>query len=407
MVIGCGLLSIWLVYLFLQTIPLSSGLLHVLSVASFDAYRSVSSEYGSTGFLSLDVNATQIMILRYATYVALFALTWLLVNSKKRLMAIVITLFGVGVAESILGIGLWSAGKSLVPHSLSQGQWSRTTGTFVNRNHYACHIAMTFCAGIGLLIMKRGLRVRTSGVHRFAGSLFDNVFNGRVLIIVGLVMAFCALLLSGSAGASLALIVALGSVFVINLNYLGSSLKLTGIVGLVVVIAGLAFLITGGGELWSRTLQGDIGLNTRIEQWLVTWNMIEQFPLFGVGAGNYAVVFPGYHDESLAKLHFDHVHNDFLELLANQGVVGFGLLACAVLFIGGQLISRYRKNNNHLITGAIFASLSGMLVMLIHGLVEFNFYIPANAAYFFVLMGIGMSAGQFKTNHQRLKRGGV
>ena len=30
--------------------------------------------------------------------------------------------------------------------------------------------------------------------------------------------------------------------------------------------------------------------------------------------------------------------------------------------------------------------------LLIHGLVDFNFHIPANAAYFFVLLGLGMAA---------------
>jgi len=404
-IVALGLLGLWLVYLFLQTVPIPFELLRLISSKSYEAY-SVAGDR-STGAISLDISSTQFALLRYATYVAIFGLTWALVNSKNRLLALVTTVFVAGVLESILGIGLWSAGKSLVPHSLSQGQWSRTTGTFVNRNHYACHLALAFCAGIGLLIMKRGIRVRTSGVYLFAGSLLDNVFNGRVLIIAGLVVVFCALLLSGSAGAFLALIAALGVVFTLNSNYLGRSLRLTGVAGFVIVIAGLAILFTGGGELWSRALQGDIGLNTRIEQWLVTWNLIEQFPLFGVGAGNYAVVFPGYHDESLPRLHYDHVHNDFLELLANQGMVGFVLLACAILFVGSKLISRYRKSNNHLKTGAIFASLSGMFVMLIHGLVEFNFHIPANAAYFFVLMGIGMSAREYNSKRQRPKRGDV
>jgi hypothetical protein len=46
----------------------------------------------------------------------------------------------------------------------------------------------------------------------------------------------------------------------------------------------------------------------------------------------------------------------------------------------------------HVRSGALFASLTGMLAMLIHSLVEFNFQIPANALYFWVLAGTGLAA---------------
>ncbi|MDH3691804.1 MAG: O-antigen ligase family protein, partial [Gammaproteobacteria bacterium] len=57
----------------------------------------------------------------------------------------------------------------------------------------------------------------------------------------------------------------------------------------------------------------------------------------------------------------------------------------------------YLSRNNKLARGMLFASLVGMIALLIHSTVEFNFYIPANAAYFFVLGAMGIVASTLKS----------
>ncbi len=396
--ITCALFGIWWLYLALQVLPLPGWLLQILSTASYESYRLAGA---GSGYLSVDVAQSKAMLLRYGTYVVLFVLTWKLVNTRTRLLTIIITIFGVGVAEAILGMGLWTAGKSLVPHSLSQGHWARTTGTFVNRNHYACLLAMTFCTGIGYLIMTRGLRLRSWNTQSPLISIFDNVFSGNALVVVGLILILCALLLSGSVGAFTSLFIALICMFLLSMHRMKGVMKLAGIGGITIAIAGLAVVLTGGGRLFARVAQGGISLDARIEQWIATLKILPEFLFFGVGAGNYSIVFPGYHDASLPRLHFDHVHNDYLELLVNQGLLGFGLLATAIVFVITKLIERCRRCAGQTELGAVLASCGGLVVMLVHGMVEFNFYIPANAAYFFVFMGVGMSVLHSNFKHRK------
>jgi len=42
--------------------------------------------------------------------------------------------------------------------------------------------------------------------------------------------------------------------------------------------------------------------------------------------------------------------------------------------------------------GALFATIAGCVSLMVHGLVDFNLQIPANASYFFVLLGVGVVA---------------
>ncbi len=392
--LGWYLMSLWLAYLCLQVTPLPPEWLKAISPSSYDAYRAARGDFLSLAYLSLDISSTRFEILKYATFITLFGLTWSLVNSGRRVTVLIMTFFAAGLMESVLGIGLWSAGKSLVPHSLSQGHWSRVTGSFVNRNHFACHLAMTFCTGIGFLIMKQGLRLRASDARAFTGSFLDSVLNGRFLIVVALIIMFCALLLSGSVGGFVALLVTLLSLVLLVSGNRTAYTRLGAAIGLAVIVVAFAALFTGGGVLWSRMVQGDITLSNRLEQWYLTWRMFLEYPWFGVGAGNYAVVFPGFQDNSLPALQYDHVHNDYLELLVNQGLFGFALFVSGVLFFVGKIFNELRNITDHLEFGALFASLAGMMVMFVHSMVEFNFYIPANAIYLFILLGLGMSVVQ-------------
>jgi hypothetical protein len=42
----------------------------------------------------------------------------------------------------------------------------------------------------------------------------------------------------------------------------------------------------------------------------------------------------------------------------------------------------------------LFAAIGGSVAILVHGLVDFNLHIPANALYFVALLGLGTVAGE-------------
>ena len=64
-----------------------------------------------------------------------------------------------------------------------------------------------------------------------------------------------------------------------------------------------------------------------------------------------------------------------------------GVAALLLAAIRGALARR-----DPVLRAALFASIAGVLALLAHGAVDFNLQIPANAALFFVLLGLGAAA---------------
>ena len=79
-------------------------------------------------------------------------------------------------------------------------------------------------------------------------------------------------------------------------------------------------------------------LESRFPIWLNTVEMIRDHLFIGVGAGNWMVFYPKYHLVAAADLeiglHKQHIntHQDYLEIFAELGVVGFGLWIWLLLF---------------------------------------------------------------------------
>jgi O-antigen ligase len=114
------------------------------------------------------------------------------------------------------------------------------------------------------------------------------------------------------------------------------------------------------------------------------WHIFLDHPLAGTGLGAFRIAYPPYETLYDAKV-VDHAHNDYLEALAETGVLG--ALCCAwflgILFL--KSFSRIRQSDFSF-PGAL--QLSGVVAcagFLVHALVDFNFHIPSNLWLFFLM----------------------
>ena len=85
---------------------------------------------------------------------------------------------------------------------------------------------------------------------------------------------------------------------------------------------------------------------------------------------------------------YAHAHNDYLELVLEYGVLG---LACPVGWSSCPSVAALRvlyRRRDPLPRGMAFASLMGVMAILIHSTADFNLHIPANAALFVVLLAL-------------------
>lgn len=398
-----GLFALWLAYLLLQLMPLAKDLLAVVAPATAELYRSAEPVTGERAWsIAIDRGAALDEWLKYAAYIILFYAVLIVANTRLRLTLLVGGLLAVGFAESLYAILLLAGGDAL---GLWRPPWlghAVATGTFVNRNHFAAHLVMTFSLGLGLLMAGLRGRLHPTPGRSWASDALRLFTAPRLLLMLVLCIIAIALMLSQSRGALLSLAAGITLVALMS----GSKQRSTGRrSALLAALVGLSLLGIGLWWVGSDTMLdrfsrlGAEGLN-RIGLWRITLDMIADSPWVGFGAGNYPTMITAYRTADIDGGIINRAHNDYLELIADQGLIGSLIIGFAVLMVLGHIFAAYRRRRDALARGILFASLAACLTFLLHGLVDFNFRIPANAAYFFAILGIGVAAARMEGAHR-------
>src|SRR5205814_2654165 len=108
-----------------------------------------------------------------------------------------------------------------------------------------------------------------------------------------------------------------------------------------------------------------------------TWRIFLDHPFVGTGLGTLQIVYPPYETLYDGKI-VNHTHNDYLEALAETGILG-GL--CCAWFLGvlfSKSLKRLRQLN-YSFRGTF--QLSGLVAsagFLMHSFVDFTLHMPAN-----------------------------
>jgi Flp pilus assembly protein TadD len=134
-------------------------------------------------------------------------------------------------------------------------------------------------------------------------------------------------------------------------------------------------------------LPEDRSMLGRIAVWKDTTRIMEAYPYMGSGPGTFGAVYPAYKTMP-DPVFYEHAHNDYVQLMAETGIVGFGLSVGMLGILVGFVIAGGRARRNPRAKGLLLGVLTGLVAILLHGLNDFNFHIPANAMLFTVLMGM-------------------
>ena len=341
--------------------------------------------------ISADPFSTRFFVLELVALILLAALFYRYTNSDLRLQSVVNLIIGIAVVTAVFGIlrqtTQHSTGFGLPLLKVDQGY-----GQFINKNHFAFLMEMGFGLALGNIL---------AGTKRERGL----IYLGALLPI------WTALVLSNSRGGILAMLAQIVSAtllfsivqrrqFRINesksVRLLGSLPARAAI--LIVLVVGVAFgtLWLGGDRLASRLEQAneefdqvtaEVRQNARRNQiWRATWNMFAAHPIAGVGMGAYWIAIAEFHDAS-GTMTPQEAHNDYLELLASGGLLGFGLGIWFVVLV----FRRVRENlqlEHRLRRAAAFGASLALIGVAVHSLVDFGLHIFGNAIVFTALIVI-------------------
>ncbi|HEY0704396.1 MAG TPA: O-antigen ligase family protein [Candidatus Acidoferrales bacterium] len=320
---------------------------------------------------------TRVEILKLISYFLIFFLTTQVFRERQELNALAWALMFLCFGVALLGIvqRFTSEGSIYWFQKLTAG--GDPFGPFVNRNHFAGFAELTIPVGLSLLIF-RGLRRDT---FPLAGLL--------AIVPIG------ALILSGSRGGIIS--------FAFELAVLGLMARARKrgaepprLAALAVV--GLAALGLIGWLGASRAIErfstlhaGDVSLARRGTMVRGAAHIFFKYPVAGCGLGALVAVYPRY--ETLYDgLVVDHVHNDYMELLAEMGLLGAlcGGVFLWILFRDAK--KSWATEQGHFSRAIHAAGICAVCGLLLHSLVDFNLHIPSNALLFLVAAHLATTA---------------
>ena len=314
--------------------------------------------------------------LRWVGYAALSAVAVSAFDTPERLRGLAGSLAMAGCAIALLGVAQYLSASAKLYWIWELDNGGRIFGPYVNRNHFAGLMELWCPLALGMALLPHN-------------SLFRRWFWGAMALIMG-----GAVVLSGSRGGTLSIAVAIVVFTLLITAQRRGRRAVLGLVVAMILVGGLVLVLDQGEALErykeilkpNQIIQEDAASH-RLTAWRDTLTLFRQHWILGGGLESFATMFPSVRTFATDKI-WSHAHNDFLQFMAETGLVG-AALGIWVLVAGGKAAAGNLIHNSATSTGSILAGMaSGCAGIMAHGWLDFNFHIPANAANFAVLAAV-------------------
>ena len=319
---------------------------------------------------------TRVSLLLLGAYTILFFLFTQAFRERRDLTRLAWFLTALCFAVSLFGIAQHFTSNGTIYWFRKLTTGGAVFGPFVNRNHFAGFVELTLPIGLALMFF-RGLR--------------RDLFPLATLLTI---VPVGALILSGSRAGVIGFAFELAVLALLARSRRTSSGKRSlgvGFVGLA-ALALVAWLGAGKAiERFSVLRPGEVSIGRRVSMVRGGTALFLAYPISGSGLGTLVAVYPKYETAYDGRV-VDHIHNDYVELLAEMGVLG-GLCGLAFLWIlFRDARSAYETEQGHFSRAIHAGSVAGIAGLLLHSLVDFNLHIPSNAILFLLLSAVASSA---------------
>ncbi|MEO8573247.1 MAG: O-antigen ligase family protein [Pyrinomonadaceae bacterium] len=355
----------------LQLTLLAAAIYGFLQVVPFGSIAEVAGVASIPRTISVDRFATEVSAIHYFALFLFLSVLLVVLDSALRIrkLAILITVFGFGYA-------FFAILQSVLSPLKIYGIYEATSpfGSFVNRHNFAAYMEMALAVPLGLI---------------FTGAIMK---DKRLLYITAVALMGVSLLLSGSRGGLVAFLAEI--IFLVLLttetrNRSSLGLKLALAVLLFAAVLGGAIFVGGDTSLTrvaETAASGDVTTG-RSNIWKVTLEVIKTNLPFGAGLGAFGVAYTPHDSMSGGLERVEQAHNDYLQVLADAGLVGLlvGGFCLFRIFVSGRAAMAIRNLYRR---GIAFGALAGIFAILVHSLFDFVLHTTAVSVMFLALIAL-------------------
>lgn len=354
--------------------------------------------------------------MRLLAYLMIFCVSYIAGKNSSQAKTLVHALSLIGFAYALYGLWGLAAGTNTI---LGFEKWAyrdMLTSTFVNKNSYATYSALGLeCM---LVVFWQAVKTRSTrdainlrGLHKnishtthspnnfIASKWLELIAPKGTMILAAIFTLLAAHVLTGSRAGLISTLIGIFAMLIclaINRKWL-----LWRQAALVIpATLMLSFLLSSGHShvlTRMKTEQLEQDSAQRLTAYQLTLNAIEKRPYLGYGLGTFQTVMQNFRTPSLVA-EFQHAHNDYLETITELGIPAavllFGSIGIIfVLCLKGALTRNKHESYPLLAVGATFS-------IGAHSLVDFGMQIPAIAATYACILGLGFSQC-FSSRHSK------
>ena len=330
--------------------------------------------YAAFHYMQADVEYTaRREVLRLVLYALLFlvVLNNLHKSDCTQLVLYVMLMGGTGIA--IYGLVQVITGSESVWHFTRPSQYTgRGSGTFINPNHFAGFLGMLLPLCLA------------------------SVLTGRISQPMRILLGYSALMLLGGVAVSMSrgawISTALMLLSLVVILGLRKQFRLKGIILTCVVLGIISLFFVKSDFAQSRISRVSTPgtpehVGSRTQLWSAAANVWKEEKLLGVGPAHFDHRFPEHRPTNLQSRPV-RVHNDYLNLLVDWGLIGLLLAGVWLGTLTFVIIRSWKysqrtssdlsaKTSNR--AAFVLGSTLGLGALGLHSFVDFNLHIPSNA----------------------------
>lgn len=335
--------------------------LRIVSPAAFSLYEKYLPQGNDVNFYTIALYPlpAKTEIIKFINYLTVFIVAINLVSMKKQFKRFFLLIIFWGLCLCFYGL--------IRNYFIFNGEVINSFGVFGNKNHFAGYMLMVAPLSVGYAMYCRNgaKKVILSLIASFiCASIFLSLSRAATVSLLFSLLLMGMLIKGkwsdGKKEVILAAIAALGMVFVL-------------IAGINPVLHKFSFLWQG---LWKRLIVADSFLG-----------MIKDFPLFGIGSGNFSYLFPIYR-KFISPVHYYYMHNDHLQLIAETGLLGGFFYFSFLYLILKDIFLKLKVRRDPFVTNMVLGGFCGLMGVIVHSFFEFDFHIPAISFLFWLILGL-------------------
>ncbi|HEY9172742.1 MAG TPA: O-antigen ligase family protein [Verrucomicrobiae bacterium] len=311
-------------------------------------------------------------LLRVLVYTFLFFAILNNLHGQESIRIITFVMIGLAMLISFYALYQFITGSDRVWHYINPYK-HRAAGTYINPNHLAGFLEMILPVSLVWTFASRAKPV------------------GKVILGYASLVLMAGIVVTMSRAGWMAAGISLAVLFVVlalRSNYRWQALAL------IVVMVGLGAyflpkspLLKKRWDMVAKELTESHTADVRPAVWRAAIQLWKENLWWGAGPGHFDYRFRAFRPPVVQERP-DRVHNDYLNTLADWGVVGTLLVAAAwgLLFAGVAQTWHYVRGSLGELGGRssnkfafVFGASLGLLAILVHSVADFNMHIPANA----------------------------